>query len=312
MVSPLVSSDLVDSPPELPRLALLCANCGAELHGKYCAACGQRHDPHIHDVAHFAGEAVESISHADSRLWRTLLYLLSRPGFLTREFFAGRRISYLPPFRLYLVISVVFFLVVGLPEGQALRLDGDNQPDRIAKLRVASPASEYQSAIEFCDQFRGTGAGAGKPASRLHTACTRIIEDGGTELSKSVVHNIPRAMFVFLPLLAMVMWLLYWRPRHYYVEHLLFLIHNHAFVFLVLSITALLGLIPVVGPHLGPLEFAAWLYMIWYLFRAMRNFYGQGRALTLAKYLAIGTAYFSAGVVVLLVTALYSALTIAP
>ena len=47
-----------------------------------------------------------------------------------------------------------------------------------------------------------------------------------------MVHNIPRAMFMFLPLLALVMKLLYWRPKRYYVEHLLFLIHNHAFVFL--------------------------------------------------------------------------------
>ena len=79
----------------------------------------------MHTVAHFASEALESISHADSRLWRTLWYLLARPGFLTREFFAGRRVRYLPPFRLYLVISVVFFLVVGLPEG-----DGDRHRRR--------------------------------------------------------------------------------------------------------------------------------------------------------------------------------------
>ena len=108
----------VVSPPEPPQpLTLVCANCHAALDGEYCAACGQRHEPHVHTVAHFAGEAFESISHADSRLWRTLWYLLARPGFLTREFFAGRRVRYLPPFRLYLVISVVFFLVVGLPEG---------------------------------------------------------------------------------------------------------------------------------------------------------------------------------------------------
>ena len=108
----------VVSPPEPPQpLTLVCANCGAPLDGEYCAACGQRHEPHVHTVAHFAGEAFESISHADSRLWRTLWYLLARPGFLTREFFDGRRVRYLPPFRLYLVISVVFFLVVGLPEG---------------------------------------------------------------------------------------------------------------------------------------------------------------------------------------------------
>ena len=70
-------------------------------------------------------EAFESISHADSRLWRTLWYLLSRPGFLTREFFEGKRVRYLPPFRLYLVISVVFFLAVGSPEGPMIVVDSD-------------------------------------------------------------------------------------------------------------------------------------------------------------------------------------------
>src|SRR5687768_18420722 len=62
-------------------------------------------------MAHFAGEAFESITHADSRLWRTLGFLLAKPGRLTREFFDGRRAAYLPPFRLYLVISVAFFLL---------------------------------------------------------------------------------------------------------------------------------------------------------------------------------------------------------
>ncbi|MDF3020454.1 MAG: hypothetical protein K0Q92_1757, partial [Steroidobacteraceae bacterium] len=86
------------TPPETPPpRTLVCANCHAPLSGEYCAACGQRHEPHIHTVAHFAGEAFESISHADSRLWRTLWYLFARPGFLTREFFAGRRVAYLPP-----------------------------------------------------------------------------------------------------------------------------------------------------------------------------------------------------------------------
>ena len=68
------------TPPETPQPStLVCANCHARLDGEYCSACGQRHEPHIHTVAHFAGEAFESISHADSRLWRTLWYLFSRP-----------------------------------------------------------------------------------------------------------------------------------------------------------------------------------------------------------------------------------------
>ena len=48
-------------------------------------------------------------------------------------------------------------------------------------------------------------------------------------------------MFIFLPLLAGLMMLMYWRPRHYYVEHLLLFVHNHAFVFLVVGVLLLLG-----------------------------------------------------------------------
>ena len=171
--------------------------------------------------------------------------------------------------------------------------------------------SEGSEMLKFCDKFRSGNPGARDFAARFHAACNRIVEDRGAALSKAIVHNIPRAMFVFLPLLALVMWLLYWRPQRHYVEHLLFLIHNHAFVFLVLALKALLEMIPFLGEHRALLETAIWLYMIWYLYRSMRTVYGQGRMLTLAKYFTIGFAYISAGVLVLLLTALYSAITIA-
>jgi uncharacterized protein DUF3667 len=353
----------VVSAPEPPQpLTLVCANCHSALAGEYCAACGQRHEPHVHTVAHFAGEALESVSHADSRLWRTLWYLLARPGFLTREFFAGRRVRYLPPFRLYLVISLVFFLVVGLPEGVAIEVGDEPAAERVENMNEAAAALEKQTGpgseqlklaaarirqqaekekaaleadeadsadagpesvvepkgglqgqnamTEFCDEFKNPDRTANQNYAKLHSACAKISEDGGRELARTVAHNIPRAMFVFLPLLALAMKPLYWRPKRYYVEHLLFLVHNHAFVFLVLSLLALLELIPVVGKHLGVVKFAAWLYMIWYLFRGMRNYYGQGRALTFVKYLQVGLSYITAAVMVLVLLALYSAVTL--
>jgi hypothetical protein len=342
--------------PEPPQpLTLVCANCHAALAGEYCAACGQRHEPHVHTIAHFAGEAFESVSHADSRLWRTLWYLISRPGFLTQEFFAGRRVRYLPPFRLYLVISVVFFLVVGTPQGKPVEFDlsVEPTPERVEKMKaVASgleaetgPQSEalkqaaalirQQAALDeatldsdeppaaagdglaarnamtdFCEEFKNPDPKANENYAKLHSACAKITEDGGRELAQAVVHNIPRAMFVFLPLLALSMKPLYWRPKRYYVEHLLFLVHNHAFVFLVFTVGALLDRIPVVGQHLGLVTFAGWLYMIWYLFRGMRNYYGQGWALTFLKYLQVGLSYITAAVMVLVLLALYTAVSL--
>ena len=58
--------------------------------------------------------------------------------------------------------------------------------------------------------------------------CQKAGKLRGEDLSNAIGHNLPRAMFVFLPLLALVMKALYWRPKRFYVEHLLLLVHNHA------------------------------------------------------------------------------------
>src|SRR6266436_982993 len=98
--------------------ALRCENCGAAVAQRYCGACGQRLEPPVHSLWHFAQLATEDLTHADSRLWRTLAALLFKPGYLTREFLAGRRARYLPPVRLYLVLSVVFFLGASATHGE--------------------------------------------------------------------------------------------------------------------------------------------------------------------------------------------------
>ena len=66
----------------------------------------------------------------------------------------------------------------------------------------------------------------------------------------------------------------------------------------------------IAANHRALLETVTWGYMVWYLYRAMRNYYRQGRMLTLAKYFTIGFAYVAAGMVVLLLTAVYSAMTL--
>ena len=343
----------VVSPPELPvAQTRVCMNCGAPLAGEYCAVCGQRHEPHVHTLGHFLGEAFEGLTHADSRLWRTLGYLLVKPGRLTREFLDGRRARYLPPFRLYLVVSLLFFVIAGLPEG--MKTDSNAPPTResVAKLDEATRSLESQlgdapgaaqavaamreearrqraqlegqtdshaGSVEldrdrvqlgFCDAFKNPGPKGDSGYAMMQGFCKKASHMSGQALVESLVHNIPRAMFVFLPLLAAIMKLLYWRPKRYYVEHLLFLVHNHAFVFLALSIATLFDRLTPDGNLFGFVVAFLWLYMFWYIFRAMRVFYAQSRWLTFAKYLTIGFAYVATSALVLGLTAIYSALTL--
>lgn len=92
----------------------ICPNCEASLHAgdRFCAQCGQ---------AILGTESVRSILDQflgdyftfDSKIVRSIVPLLIRPGFLTEEFFRGRRARYIPPLRMFIFLSIVFFLLMG-------------------------------------------------------------------------------------------------------------------------------------------------------------------------------------------------------
>src|SRR5215469_10168685 len=269
-----------------------CENCGAVVSGRYCGTCGQRLEPPVHSLWHVAQVATEDLTHADSRLWRTLAALLFRPGYLTHEFLAGRRARYLPPVRLYLAISVVFFIWASTThEVRVVRFsETDHGPSKavLAPLddqtfgAVLPGESAEQHAERVCSSgvnYDGPWRERVQPAARR--ACVRLVLDKGRSLPEVFMHNVPRALFIFLPLLAGVMMLLYRRPRHYYVEHLLLFVHNHAFAFLLLLLAGLLS--ALLTPLAVWISGAVTLYVAWYAYRSMRVVYGQSRSLTLGK-----------------------------
>jgi len=94
------------------QLPPFCLDCGAEVVGPFCGQCGQRHRAGPLPLHDLIAEVSSDLFSVDGRLARTLWPLLSRPGFLTNEYLAGRRTRYTPPFRLYLGISVLYFLVL--------------------------------------------------------------------------------------------------------------------------------------------------------------------------------------------------------
>src|SRR3546814_4040823 len=90
------------------------SDLGSPLLGEYCYACGQ---PVTGMVRHFStilGDFTDTILNWDARLPRTLWPLLVRPGFLTREYFAGRRVRYVSPVRLFVTLAIVTFFVAQL------------------------------------------------------------------------------------------------------------------------------------------------------------------------------------------------------
>lgn len=197
-----------------------CKNCDAVLLGRYCATCSQPADVHVPSTMELIHELLEGLTHSDSRLWRTLTYLWFKPGRLTQEFVAGRRVAFLPPFRLYLVLSVIFFLIASFSHTRGEALDFEH-----AK---GSPASN----IDRCDEFNvETFTRHPEFNQRIRHICKEVVRDNGDNLLHVALGTLSKAMFIFLPLIAFLHMLMYWRPRYRYAEHLLFFVHLHAFYF---------------------------------------------------------------------------------
>lgn len=206
-----------------------CKNCGAVLLGRFCASCSQAADVHVPSTRELIHEFLEGLTHSDSRLWRTLTLLWFRPGKLTQEFIVGRRVTYLPPFRLYLILSILFFLIASFvhSNGQVIHFDDGSQP--VSPTPAASPVSSREAR---CQQLSADDVG-GHPdlARRMQHACEVVVRDNGDSLLHIALGTMSKAMFIFLPLVAFLHMLLYWRPRYRYAEHLLFFVHLHAFFF---------------------------------------------------------------------------------
>lgn len=293
-----------------------CLNCGTALNDRYCHHCGQQNVPPQEGVWHFTVHFVHDILHFNGKFFKTLKYLLFRPGFLTREYVAGRRVAYLDPIRMYLFSSFIFFLIffsfnktAPTPEEmQALAQQESNISE------IASNDSVYVTGINmFSGDFHTREAydSAAKvspdpPSWMERKLAYREIEIekkyGNNEkafaqqLEESLTHHFPQMLFVSLPLMALILKLLYIRrKKFYFVAHGVFTIHLYVFLFfLLLAGMGIAALESLTGWEW--MRFAGYLLIIllsnFYLYRAMRRFYGQRRLKTILKFLLFIIAFW--------------------
>jgi hypothetical protein len=360
-----------------------CLNCGEVLTGQHCSHCGQPATVRVLSLWGLVKDVLGDLLNTDSRVWRTLWPLAFRPGLLTQEFLRGRRASYTPPFRMYLVLSVVFFVLASFDDPGAevgLKLDGDSANIQLgtrtdtpapASATAPTPAAQSPAAPSVLDvetrrlvdevvkrvpaEARGDlrrelettlasatpeeravalkvaadpcGSGAlkidlGGPIKQyepqLRDACRKIVADQQS-FGRALWDNVPKMMFIFLPLIAAALAVLYFRSGRYYVEHLLFVVHFHAFFFLCgIAVLLLQQLSRIAGGSIAKGFTAAEamlgavlvLYVPWYLFRAMRRVYEQGWWKTAPRFALLGLAYLLSLVFTGLGLLAYTALTL--
>lgn len=320
-----------------------CLNCGASLRladgriAHYCPDCGQESDPRPPTVVELVRQLLSHYASAEGRLWPTIVGLIAKPGYLTAEYLAGRRRRYIMPTRLYLTMSILFFVLVKVLGAGNL---GNNDTRTEAQPAAAAPHTAAprtaQSLPEPTELARGALDEARKDFQKeFAKAQARNRASGGPELirigpdskgakmDESILKTFdcaeesvawcrklkdwlayrygnitvrefverlkdrmmslaPYAMFMLLPVFATLTWLLYWRRRLYYSEHLIYALHVHSFAFLLLLAISVLP--KVIGSFL-------WFAGAAYFWFAMRRVFGGRWWMTTMRWATLGMVY---------------------
>lgn len=322
----------MENPPILNEASKPCLNCDAPLNGSYCGNCGQEAKDLRRPFFKLSREAVQSLFELDGRAIKTLFYLATKPGYLSREYFSGRQTRYTAPLRLFLVISVSFFLLISIYTSILSIEEALNTSDEEAGEEIATATGDEASFIIGDDLDTNDEEANGiaevlavvdqinlpffdeQMNSNLHrvmraqaeTTLNTLVENP-TEFARGYLEYITLFMLLMMPLLALIQKLIYIRTGHYYVEHLVLTLHNLAFVIFILFAGSLIGMveegqIPIISYLFGFLGTAIYIWMWVYLFLSLKNYFQQGYGITLLKFTITTILYaviLSFGVLVL-------------
>jgi uncharacterized protein DUF3667 len=278
-----------------------CLNCGADLHGPFCAGCGQRAVPPDPTVKELAGDAWQELTGYDGRIAATIRGLL-RPGRLTIEYIRGHRATYLPPVRVYLIASLVYFVVAAAaPPTPARRAGEVNGPVGI-RLGLWSTSNP-----DLTDEDRAELRKSTEEAPWMLRPMLRGLAEDPESVRARLFTTMPRVFFAMLPVFAAILALFY-RGRRF-PTHLVFAAHVHAFAFAALTLSEAVKFTrnDVVQAVVG---LAMVLILLGYGLRALKAVYGGGWVRTVAKAAGIGFIYLVASIPAFMIILTWAAISL--
>jgi hypothetical protein len=289
-----------------------CDNCQTELAGEFCFECGQAARAYDVPITTFAKDMVSESLDLDSRLRTTMRPLFFRPGLVPRDYVAGHRARFVPPFRLYLLASFAMFLLMSFGsgidvrggEGAQFTVDltvGDD--DEVAELAAeAAEAAAEPGKAESAATPAASQEGSDTPLTetteerlerweelietRLAEGFQEAAADPGA-FAEEFSSRMAQAMFFLLPIFALLLKGMY--RKRLYIHHIVFAIYFHAWFFLVVAVTLIPGVIGF--PRIGDVMAILLLWAPFYLVFAMRRFYGQSSLRTFLKLFVLSNAY---------------------
>lgn len=344
-----------------------CMNCEQPLaiSHRYCPYCSQLNSNKKTNLIDFFEELFATLFSYDSKLRRTFMTMLFRPGKITREYIAGKRMKYANPFRFFLSLSIVYFFLLNcsgnfkeldrfgagyekdpfnitnsdiinwtFTSGEDRKTIDENmklfgkegispvnidsiqrEQERKDSIRLLEPLPYFKSLEKkgrlsrFSSKVYFFQAGIRKQKVITYSDVTDSLEIDNTYENKLafksagslvkatnqpgsylsfMVSKLPFIIFFFLPVFALFIWMVYPKKKFGYTDHLIFSFHTQTMLIVLLIISFITELIFAIN------TVAVWALSLFllYLYKAMRNFYRQGRLKTIVKFMFLNSIFF--------------------
>ena len=190
----------------------------------------------------------------DSRLNRTFKLLFTQPGIITKKHNEGARSSFVQPMRLYLFFSLVMFLSINIA---GVRVASTIEPSAENPTTMLKIYQQPDIPVSFYFDITSDN-------SDVYQDKTKYIADTNRydELNQQIMNGFSYAMFILLPFFALFTKVLLFNKRRSYVEHLIFSIHFHVFIFIIATLAVFGNLVYATGYWRGIFLLSYVMYLI--------------------------------------------------
>jgi hypothetical protein len=278
-----------------------CLNCGAEVPGKFCSNCGQENVEQRDNFFHMVGHFISDYLHFDSKFFRSLIPLFTKPGFLTKEYWEGRRTRYIPPLRLFFFVTILFVVMTSYfynRFGQQLK-DSIVHADPIVLSEEAERVMKMPDTAKiYVARWKQTVT-AKKLRDELEGERIRFgnIQQGFDLVFK----NFKYVMFFLLPVYALIFKVLFLRRRPFYIDHLIYAMHLQSFAYFLLSVVLLLPFI--VELNFSIMRATAFFAILLYISFSLHYLYRQALWKTILKSVLATISLFFITMITIVLTA---------